>query len=254
MQRVDEASEMMNESMVECRDDAVGGRLQGDELDESDSPLDMDDATNGVLQYACNVVFGDNDNELNDVVRVREGVIVEMNMKTNVSMRSADSRTVLGHAGDEPGVPTNVGGSDVMPRTVRVHDRDTTNVRGTRLRRSSFSSSSRKRRRTETTPPLRGPRRTLTGRVTRRRPTSTLRGGPGTSLYTGMSSAAIHLGVTELISWADGLTNAGGGKKSPSKREPSLANGRPNTAQEPVLSEPSHTWRKRLGDGSQWES
>ena len=87
--------------------------------------------------------------------------------------------TVLGHAGDEPGVLTSVGGSDVMLRTVRVTDRDATNVRGTRPSRSSCSSTSRKRRRTETTPPLRGPRRTSTGRVTRRRPTSTLRGDQG---------------------------------------------------------------------------
>ena len=65
------------------------------------------------------------------------------------------------------------------------------------------------------------------------RPTSTLRGGPGTSLFTGKRSAAFHLGVSDLISWADGLANEGvGGRKSPLKREPSLANHRQNAVQE----------------------
>ena len=100
---------------------------------------------------------------------------------------------------------------------------------------------------------MRGTRRTSTRRVARRRPISTPRRGPGTSLFVGISSAAFHLGVSELISWADGLTNGEGGRKSPLKREPSLADGKPNAAQEPFLSVPSHTWRKRSGDGSQWE-
>ena len=66
-----------------------------------------------------------------------------------------------------------------------------------------------------------------------------------------MSSAEIHLGVTKLISWADGLTNAGGGNKSPLKREPSLTNGRQNAALGTKFSVPSQSWQMRSGDESQ---
>ena len=183
----DDDSEM-NESIVQCRDVAVGGRMQGDEHDASDSQNDGDDATNGVWQYDYDDVFGGNENEMKDVVRVREGDIIDMNMCSNVYMRSIKSRTVSRDAGDESGATTNVGGSDVMRS-------DMTYVRGTGTRpiRSSASSLSSKRRRTMTTPLLRRTRRTSTGKVSRRRPTSTLRGGPGTSLFTGMSSAALPL-------------------------------------------------------------
>ena len=138
-----------------------------------------------------------------------EGEIVDNNMITNISMRSAKSRMGVRQAEDEPGVLTSVRGPDgsvgvteVLLGTVCVADREMTYVRGTRPSRSSCSSTSRQRRRAVTTPPLRGTRRSSTGRVTKRRRTSTLRGGQGTSSTSQMSSAAIHWGVSQLISWA----------------------------------------------------
>ena len=45
-------------------------------------------------------------------------------------------------------------------------------------------------------------------------------------MFLKKSSAAIHLGISGLISWADGLANeGGGGKKSPLKSKPSLPMG-----------------------------
>ena len=111
-----------------------------------------------------------------------EGEIVDNNMITNISMRSAKSRMGVRQAEDEPGVLTSVRGPDgsvgvteVLLGTVCVADREMTYVRGTRPSRSSCSSTSRQRRRAVTTPPLRGTRRSSTGRVTKRRRTSTLR-------------------------------------------------------------------------------
>ena len=56
----------MNESIVQCREDAVRRRMQGDEHDASDSQKDGDDATNGVWQYDSNEIFGKNENEKKD--------------------------------------------------------------------------------------------------------------------------------------------------------------------------------------------
>ena len=103
------------------------------------------------------------------------------------------------------------------------------------------------------TPPLRGTRRSSTGRVARRKRTTTMRGGTGTSLTSKSSSAAIRLGISELSRWADGLANGGGGLQSPLRREPNLVNGRLNAAQEQILYVPSQTWQNRSEDGSKWE-
>ena len=201
LQRVDDDSEMVQGSDVQCRDDAFGGRLQEDEFDENGSLIDGDDATNGEMHYINDEVFSCEEYEMSSVASDCEGEIVDNNMITNISMRSAKSRTGVRQAEDEPGVLTSVRGADgsvgvteVLLGTVCVADREMTYVRGTRPSRSSCSSTSRQRRRAVTTPPLRGTRRSLTGRLTKRRRTSTLRGGPGTSSTSQMSSAAIHLG------------------------------------------------------------
>ena len=54
--------------------------MQGDEHDASDSRNDGDDATNGVWQYDYDDVFGGNENEMKEGVRVREGEIIDMNI------------------------------------------------------------------------------------------------------------------------------------------------------------------------------
>ena len=111
-------------------------------------------------------------------------------------------------ADDEPRVLTNVRGADgrvgvedVVLGTVCGGDRETTNVRGTRPCRSSSSSTSRLRRRTTTTTPLRGTRLEL-NREGGKENYYTEGGGTGASSTSKSSSAAIHFGISELISRA----------------------------------------------------
>ena len=151
----------------------------------------------------------------------RKGDFLTSLMCTNISLCSSKGRTDMsnvepvGDDPDEPGLETNVCGAIVA-------DRVKTYVRGPRTGPGAWPSSGPTtcsgRTGTSSSSPSPSPlRRSSTGGVRRTRPTSTPGEGLGTSLFTRKSSAAIHLGISSLISWADGLANEGGGRKSPLK-------------------------------------